>query len=84
MAELSPAVDRTWAADWVRYLEALGVPEAPSGPRRGFPADELWLVIQCTSRISKAMLDILGVEDFEAVPSRRRGRSRQRRSICVQ
>lgn len=32
------------------------------------PADELWLAIQCGTRISEMMLDIMGVEDFEAVP----------------
>jgi hypothetical protein len=32
------------------------------------PADELWLVIQCGTRISEMMLDIMGVEDFNAVP----------------
>ncbi|MHB8267487.1 hypothetical protein [Bradyrhizobium sp.] len=33
------------------------------------PADELWLVIQCGSRISEMMLDLTGVEDFGSVPS---------------
>jgi hypothetical protein len=33
------------------------------------PADELWLAIQCGTRISEMILDITGVEDFEAVPS---------------
>jgi hypothetical protein len=33
------------------------------------PADELWLVIQCGMHISDMMLDLNGVEDFEAVPS---------------
>jgi hypothetical protein len=32
-------------------------------------ADELWLVIQCGTRVSEMMLDISGVDDFEAVPS---------------
>jgi hypothetical protein len=31
--------------------------------------DELWLVIQASTRISEMMLDIMGVEDFDAVPS---------------
>jgi hypothetical protein len=31
-------------------------------------ADELWLAIQCGTRISEMMLDIMGVEDFAAVP----------------
>jgi hypothetical protein len=31
-------------------------------------ADELWLAIQCGTRISEMMLDIMGVEDFGAVP----------------
>lgn len=33
------------------------------------PVDEVWLAIQCGTRISEMMLDIVGVEDFEAVPS---------------
>jgi hypothetical protein len=33
------------------------------------PADELWLAIQCGTRISEMMLDIMGVEDFGSVPS---------------
>jgi hypothetical protein len=33
------------------------------------PVDELWLVIQCGTRVSEMMLDIMGVEDFDAVPS---------------
>src|SRR6266436_1356122 len=33
------------------------------------PVHELWLVIQCGMRISEMMLDIMGVEDFEAVPN---------------
>jgi hypothetical protein len=33
------------------------------------PVDELWLAIQCGTRISEMMLDIMGVEDFAAVPS---------------
>jgi hypothetical protein len=33
------------------------------------PARELWLVIQCGTRISEMMLDIIGVEDFDAVPN---------------
>jgi hypothetical protein len=33
------------------------------------PADELWLAIQCGTRISEMMLDITGVEDFSSVPS---------------
>jgi hypothetical protein len=32
-------------------------------------ADELWLVIQCGTRISEMMLDIAGVDDFGSVPS---------------
>jgi hypothetical protein len=32
-------------------------------------ADELWLAIQCSTRISEMVSDILGVEDFDAVPS---------------
>jgi hypothetical protein len=33
------------------------------------PADELWLAIQCGTRVSEMMLDMTGVEDFTAVPS---------------
>jgi hypothetical protein len=33
------------------------------------PADELWLAIQSSQRISEMVSDLLGVEDFEAVPS---------------
>jgi hypothetical protein len=32
------------------------------------PADELWLAIQCSIRISETLLPITGVEDFERVP----------------
>jgi hypothetical protein len=32
-------------------------------------ADELWLAVQCSTRISEMVSDILGVEDFDAVPS---------------
>ncbi len=32
------------------------------------PVDELWLAIQCGIRISEMMLDLIGVEDFDAVP----------------
>lgn len=32
-------------------------------------ADELWLVVQSSQRISEMMLDISGVEDFESVPN---------------
>jgi hypothetical protein len=42
---------------------------AEKSGRSYHPADELWLVIQCTARISEMISDILGVEDFEAVPS---------------
>jgi hypothetical protein len=37
--------------------------------KRFRPADELWLVIQCGTRISEMMLDLTGVEDFASVPS---------------
>jgi hypothetical protein len=33
------------------------------------PTDELWLVIQASTRISEMVLDIMGVEDFASVPS---------------
>jgi hypothetical protein len=33
------------------------------------PADQVWLVIQCGTRISEMMLDIMVVEDFDSVPS---------------
>jgi hypothetical protein len=37
---------------------------------KGFhPCDELWLIIQGSTRISEMLSDLLGVEDFEAVPS---------------
>ena len=37
--------------------------------RRQFrPADELWLAIQCSIRVSETLLPITGVEDFERVP----------------
>jgi hypothetical protein len=42
---------------------------AEKSKRKYRPVDELWLVIQCGTRISEMMLDIMGVEDFEAVPS---------------
>jgi hypothetical protein len=37
--------------------------------KRFRPADELWLVIQCSPRISEMLSDILGVADYEAVPA---------------
>jgi hypothetical protein len=33
------------------------------------PADELWLAIQCGTRVSEMMLDLTGVADFGSVPS---------------
>ena len=33
------------------------------------PVDELWLAIQCSTRISEMMLALTGVEDFDSVPS---------------
>jgi hypothetical protein len=33
------------------------------------PADEIWLAIQCGTRISEMMLDLMSVEDFDVVPS---------------
>jgi hypothetical protein len=42
---------------------------AKKSGKRFRPADELWLAIQCASRISEMMLDIMGVEDFASVPS---------------
>jgi hypothetical protein len=33
------------------------------------PAQELWLVIQCGTRISEMILDLTGVNDFASVPS---------------
>jgi hypothetical protein len=42
---------------------------AEKSGRRFRQADELWLIVQCSPRISEMMSDILGVEDFEAVPS---------------
>ncbi len=37
--------------------------------RRFRPTDDLWLAIQCGTRISEMMLDIEGVKDFQSVPS---------------
>ena len=42
---------------------------AEKSGKRFRPADELWLAIQCGTRISEMMLDIMGVEDFGSVPS---------------
>jgi hypothetical protein len=42
---------------------------AEKSGKRFRPADELWLAIQCGTRISEMMLDIEGVEDFGSVPS---------------
>ena len=42
---------------------------AEKSGKRFRPADELWLAIQCGTRISEMMLDIMGVEDFSSVPS---------------
>jgi hypothetical protein len=33
------------------------------------PVDELWLAIQCSTRISEMTLELTGVEDFDSVPS---------------
>jgi hypothetical protein len=33
------------------------------------PTDELWLAIQSSARISEMMSDIMGVDDFDSVPS---------------
>jgi hypothetical protein len=42
---------------------------AEKSSKRFRPADELWLAIQCGTRISEMMLDIMGIEDFASVPS---------------
>ena len=42
---------------------------AEKSGKRFRSADELWLVIQCGTRISEMMLDLMGVEDFGSVPS---------------
>jgi hypothetical protein len=42
---------------------------AEKSGKRFRPADELWLAIQCGTRISEMMLDLMGIEDFAAVPS---------------
>ena len=42
---------------------------AEKSGKRFCPSDELWLVIQCGTRISEMMLDISGVEDFHSVPN---------------
>jgi hypothetical protein len=42
---------------------------AEKSAKRYRPVEELWLAIQCGTRISEMMLDIMGVEDFAAVPS---------------
>jgi hypothetical protein len=41
---------------------------AEKSAKRFRPADELWLAIQCGTRVSEMMADIMGVEDFEGVP----------------
>jgi hypothetical protein len=33
------------------------------------PVDELWLAIQCSTRISETMLELMGLESFASVPS---------------
>jgi hypothetical protein len=42
---------------------------AEKSAKRFRPADELWLVIQSSARVSEMLLDILGVEDFSSVPT---------------
>ena len=42
---------------------------AEKSAKRFRPTDELWLVIQSSTRISEMMLDISGVEDFDSVPN---------------
>jgi hypothetical protein len=42
---------------------------AEKSARRFRPVDEIWLAVQCGTRISEMMLDIMDVEDFDAVPS---------------
>lgn len=42
---------------------------AEKSGKRFHRADELWLAIQCGTRVSEMMLDITGVDDFRSVPS---------------
>ena len=42
---------------------------AEKSAKRFRSADELWLIIQSSTRVSEMMLDILGVEDFSSVPT---------------
>src|ERR1700730_10103103 len=65
-------------AEWHSNLAAgyVGLPGhtiaeivAEKSAKRFRPTDDLWLAIQCGTRISEMMLDIMGVGDFEAVPS---------------
>jgi hypothetical protein len=58
------------AAGWVaRPDPALAAIVEEKSRKRFRPCDELWLAIQGSARISGMLSDILGVEDFEAVPS---------------
>jgi hypothetical protein len=49
--------------------QAIAAMVAGKSDKRFRPADELWLAIQCGTRISEMMLDIMGVDDFNSVPS---------------
>jgi hypothetical protein len=49
--------------------ETISAIVAEKSAKKFCPADELWLAVECGTRISEMMLDLMGVEDFEAVPS---------------
>jgi hypothetical protein len=49
--------------------QAIAAIVAEKSGKRFRPSDELWLAIQCGTRISEMMLDIMGVDDFNSVPS---------------
>jgi len=52
------------AAGWVPRPDRIVAEIVAEKSARQFrPADELWLAIQCSTRISEMMLDIGGVED---------------------
>jgi hypothetical protein len=66
------------AAEWHSNLVAgyvarpnrtIGDIVAEKSRKRFRPADELWLVIQCGTRVSEMMIDLTGVEDFASVLS---------------
>jgi hypothetical protein len=66
--ELSSQDLTFWPPSFTAPLTIADIVAEKSG-KRFRPADEIWLVIQCGTRISEMMLDLTGVDDFGSVPS---------------